>query len=116
VRGLSPHGGRYCRGTEHLDSRLSQCSRALSEAAARCHEVVDDNYGRIRPDRSPQSERASQILLAGSRTEPRLISDFPSLSKRRSHRCWISRLEAAGGESGHCMRSVEASLPDGSNC
>ena len=79
---LSPHCGRYCRGTEHLDSRLSQYSRALSEAAARCHQVVDNNDRRVRPRRSPQPERAGQILLAGSRTEPCLISDFPSLSKR----------------------------------
>lgn len=85
VRGSSPQGGRYRRGTEHLDSRLSEYSRALSEAAARCHEVVDNNDRRVRTDssaRSPQSERASQILLTGLRTEPCLISDFPSLSKR----------------------------------
>jgi hypothetical protein len=82
VRGLSQQGGCYRRGTEHLDSRLSEYSRAFSEAAARCHQVVDNNDRRVRPQMSPQSERASQILLAGSRTEPRLIRDFPSLSKR----------------------------------
>jgi hypothetical protein len=80
--GLSPQGGRYRRGTEHLDSCLPEYSRAFSEAAARCHQVVDNNDRRVRPERSPQSERASQILLTGSRTEPCLISDFPSLSKR----------------------------------
>jgi hypothetical protein len=82
VRRLSPQGGRYCRGTKHLESRLSEYSRPLSEAAARRDHVVDNNDRRVRPKRSPQPERASQILLAGSRTEPYLISDFPSLSKR----------------------------------
>jgi hypothetical protein len=82
VRRLSPQGGRYCRGTKHLDSRLSEYSRPLCEAAARRHQVVDNDDRRVLAKRSPQSERASQILLAGSRTEPCLISDFPGLSKR----------------------------------
>ncbi len=87
-------------------------SGRLRQAAACCHEVIDDHCCACR-DRSSQPKSASQILLPGPRPQTCLIGNWSSLHKDGPNRCGVLRTETTGSCAGHCAGRVKSALAYG---